>query len=76
MGPALFPYLQRSKSPYCCADTKELGRAGRQGSNVYEVNRWLLRFGRGKPRMGGLSVSETEELQMAVTVMQEGARRG
>ena len=34
----------------------------------------IVRFGRGKPRLGGLSVSETDELLMAV--MQEGVRRG
>ena len=32
---------------------------GRRGSNVYEVNHWLWMFGRGKPRLGGLSVAET-----------------
>ena len=32
---------------------------GRRGSNVYEVNHWLWMFGRGKPRVGGLSVAET-----------------
>ena len=30
---------------------------GRCGSNVYEVNHWLWMFGRGKPRLGGLSVA-------------------
>ena len=48
--------------------------SGRKGSNVYEVNQWLLLFGRGKPRLGDLSVSDSEELRMAV--MQEGTRRG
>ena len=28
---------------------------------MYEVNQWPWQFGRGRPRMGGLSVSETEE---------------
>ncbi len=32
---------------------------GRRGSNVYEVNTWLWNFGRGKPRLGGLTVEET-----------------
>ncbi len=32
---------------------------GRHGSNVYEVNTWLWNFGRGKPRLGGLTVEET-----------------
>ena len=30
-----------------------------EGGNVYEVNHWLWMFGRGKPRLGGLSVAET-----------------
>ena len=31
------------------------------GSNVYEVNLWLWQFERGKPRLGGLSVEETDD---------------
>ena len=31
------------------------------GGNVYEVNLWLWQFGRGKPRLGGLSVEETDD---------------
>ena len=31
------------------------------GATVYEVNPWLWQFGRGRPRIGGLSVSETKE---------------
>ena len=34
---------------------------GQLGSNVYEVNLWLWQFGRGKPRLGGLSVEETDD---------------
>jgi hypothetical protein len=34
---------------------------GRLGSNVYEVNPWLWQFGRGKPRLGGLTIEETSE---------------
>ena len=68
--PHCFRSLQRSKFPNGCADVaKESGRKG----SVNEVNQWLWRFGRGKPRLEGLSVSETDVLQMAV--MQEGARR-
>ncbi len=31
---------------------------GRRGSNLneYEVNTWLWMFGRGKPRLGGLTI--------------------
>ncbi len=32
---------------------------GRRGSNVYEVSPWLWQFGRGKPRLGGLTIEET-----------------
>ncbi len=28
---------------------------------MYEVNRWLWQFGRGKQRLGGLSVEETDD---------------
>ena len=46
-----------------CAD-------GRRGSNVYEVNTWLWMFGRGKPRLGGLSVEETALRKGAARVEQ------
>ena len=46
---------------------------GRRGSNVYEVNPWLWQFGRGRPRIGGLSVSETEERRDVV--VRAGAKR-
>ena len=46
---------------------------GHRGSNVYEVNPWLWQFGRGRPRLGGLSVSETEERREAV--VRAGAKR-
>ncbi len=37
----------------------------RSCSNVYEVNSWLWQFGRGKPRIGGLTIEETAEKQDA-----------
>ncbi len=36
---------------------------GRCGSNVYEVNTWLWKFGSGKPRLGGLTIEETSDRQ-------------
>ena len=36
---------------------------GKRGSNVYEVNTWLWQFGRGKPRIGGLTIEETSRGQ-------------
>ncbi len=38
---------------------------GLHGSNVYEVNPWLWQFGRGKPRLGGLSVEKTGDRKEA-----------
>ena len=64
-------HLQRSKFPHGCADAS--GESGRKGSNVYEVNQWMWEFGRGKPRLGGLSVTETEERR--ISVRKEGCRR-
>ena len=49
-----------------CADAAALD--GRRGSNVYEVNPWLWQFGRGKPRLGGLTVEETADRQLAKDV--------
>ena len=34
---------------------------GQRESNLYEVNLWLWQFGRGKPRLGSLSVEETDD---------------
>ena len=48
-----------------CADGA--GVDGRRVSNVYEVNPWLWQFGRGKPRLGGLSVEETQVRKQAVS---------
>ncbi len=32
---------------------------------TYEVNQWLWQFGRGKPRLGGLTIEETAKRQVA-----------
>jgi hypothetical protein len=65
-------HLQRSKFPYGCTDASDESGTGK-GSNVYEVNQWMWEFGRGKPRLGGLSVTETEEWRIAVRT--EASRR-
>ena len=64
-------HLQSSKFPHGCADAAD--ESGRKGSNVYEVNQWMWEFGLGKPRLGGLSVTETEERRIAVRT--EAGRR-
>jgi hypothetical protein len=43
--------------PAGCADTA--AEDGRRGSNVYEANTWQWMFGRGKHRLGGLTIEET-----------------
>ena len=40
--------------------------SGRMGCNIYEKNQRLWPFGRGKPSLGVLSVSETEEQRMSM----------
>jgi hypothetical protein len=50
---------------YGCANAAPMD--GRWGSDVYEVNQWLWQFGRGKPRLGGLTIEETSERKDAVS---------
>ncbi len=57
--PHLYSKRKDSGFPMGCADAASVD--GRSGSNVYEVNPWLWQFGRGKPRLGGLSVEDTEK---------------
>ena len=54
--------------PMGCADAAAVD--GRRGSNIYEVNPWLWQFGNGtgKPRLGGLSVVDTQERKEAANV--------
>jgi hypothetical protein len=61
--PHMFSKRKDTGFPYGCADAAATD--GRRGSNVYEVNLWLWSFARGKPRLGGLSVEETFERQVA-----------
>ena len=49
---------------------------GRRGSNVYEVNPWLWQFGRWRPRLRVLSVSETEDRREAVVMAGSKRRQG
>ena len=53
--------------------TSRAGREATPRANVYKINQWLWKFGRGKPRLGGLSVAETEERGIAVA--KDGAKR-
>ena len=63
-------HLKGSAFQYGTADAAAAD--GRRGSNVYEVNPWLWQFGRGRPRLGGLTVSEDRR----DAVNRAGATRG
>ncbi len=56
-----------------CADAAAVD--GRSGSNVYEVNPWLWQFRRVKPRLGGLLVEKTEELERKQAARDEWHQR-
>ena len=64
-------HLKASAFQFGIADSVAVD--GRRGSNVYEVNPWLWQFGRGRPRLGVLSVSQTEERREAV--VRAGSKR-
>ena len=54
--PHKFSKRRDSGFPFGCADSAAVDE--RLGSNVYEVNQWLWQFGRGKQRLGGLTVEQ------------------
>ncbi len=56
-SPHQYSKHKRSGFPVDSCDTAAAD--GLLGSNAYEVNQWLWQFGRGKPRLGGLSVEKT-----------------
>jgi hypothetical protein len=51
---------KRKDSAFPCGCADAAAADGRRNSSVYEVNPWLWQFGRGKPRLRGLTVDETE----------------
>ena len=57
--PHMFAKRKDACFPFGCADAAAVD--GRRGSNIYQVNSWLWSFGRGKPRLGGLSIVQTHE---------------
>ena len=71
--PHMFSKRKESGFPFGCADSAAAD--GRRGSNVYEVNPWLWQFGRGKPRLGGLTVEDTTAERMDA-VRDERLKRG
>ena len=56
--PYMFTKRKDDCFPFGCANAAAVD--GRRGSNVYEVNTWMWSFGRGKPRLGGLSIVQTQ----------------
>jgi hypothetical protein len=63
--PHIFSKRKSSGFPYGCTDAAATD--GRRGSNVYGVNPWPWQFGRGKPRLGGLTIEEITERKDAVS---------
>ena len=61
----MFSKSKEAGFPFGCADAAALD--GRRGSNVYEVNAWPWSYGRGKPRIGGLSIEQTVEKKDATS---------
>ena len=59
--------------PAGCADSAV--ENGRRGSNVYEVNTWLWQSGRGKPRIGGLTIEETSKRQESARTTSDKRRK-
>ena len=64
--PHMFSKNKAAGFPSGCAAAAALD--GRRGSNIFEVNPWLWRFGRGKPRLGGLSIDQTVKRLSAISV--------
>jgi hypothetical protein len=62
--PHMFSKRRDPGFPFGCADSAAVD--GRRGSNVYEVNLWRWQFGRGKPRLGGLTIEQTMARKSAV----------
>ena len=58
-------YSKHKSSGFPAGSCDTADADGKRGSNVYEVNQWLWRFARGKPRLGGLSVEKTDDKKEA-----------
>ena len=67
-------YSQNKRSDFPVGTCDSAATDGRRGSNVYEVNHWLWQFGRGKLRLGGLSVEKTDDKKEAA--LEEWSLRG
>ncbi len=58
-------YCQHKRSGFRVGTCATAAADGRRCSNMYEVNPWLWQFGRGKLRLGGLSVEKTDDRKEA-----------
>ncbi len=67
-------WLEYSGSSTGCADAA--AEDGRRGSNVYEVNKWLWQFGRGKPSLGCLIIKETWDRQDSASKASDKRQKG
>jgi hypothetical protein len=60
-----YQHSQHKRSGFQVGSCDTAAADGRRGSNAYEVNQWLWQFGRGKQRLGGLSVENTDAKKAA-----------
>ncbi len=64
----MFSKHKDSGFPYGCGRCAHAAATdGQRGSNVYKVNQWLWQFGRGKPRLGGLTIEQTSKRKDAMS---------
>jgi hypothetical protein len=61
--PHMYSKHKNAGFPMGCANAAAAD--GKRGSNIYEVKPWLWQFGRGKPRLGGLTIEKTAERKNA-----------
>ena len=66
-------YSKRKDSGFPMGSADAAVVDGRCGSYVYVVNPWLWQFGRGKPRLGGLSVEAIAQ-RMAAASMETASK--
>jgi hypothetical protein len=65
---------QRNRVPHGRTDTAQ--ESGRRGSDVHELDAWPWQFGRGKPRVGGLSVADTGDSDRRIAGLLDGPGSG
>ncbi len=69
-------YSQHKRSGFPAGTCDTAAADGLRGSNVYEVYLWLWQFGRGKQRLGGLSIEKANDRKETQAALKEQSPRG